>query len=115
VREPNYIEGNDDGQLWRYIIRDHIGNWLGGFAKHIDICSTFTAELWGVLEGLCLAWRLRHRNVELDVDSTVVVKVIKDGVTTSVMVVSNASSNYSSGTMLSNGLVGLPYFLEIVK
>ncbi|KAK2361727.1 Polynucleotidyl transferase, ribonuclease H superfamily protein [Trifolium repens] len=82
------------------IIRDHRGNWLGGFAKHIGICSAFAAELWSALEGLHLAWRLGYRNVELDVESTVVVKVIKDGVTTSVLGVSKASSNYSSGTNL---------------
>ncbi|MCI00562.1 non-LTR retroelement reverse transcriptase-like [Trifolium medium] len=43
------------------------------------------AELWGVLEGLCFTWRLGYRAVELEVDSTSVVKVIRAGVITSVM------------------------------
>jgi ribonuclease HI len=37
------------------------------------------AELWGVLEGLRFAWRMRYKAVELEVDSTSVVKVIRAG------------------------------------
>ncbi|PNX74617.1 hypothetical protein L195_g030542 [Trifolium pratense] len=67
------------------IIRYSRGVWLGGFAKHIGICNAFTAELRGVLEGLRLTWRLSFRAVEFDIDSTSVVKVIKDGASSSVM------------------------------
>ncbi|KAK2381929.1 Polynucleotidyl transferase, ribonuclease H superfamily protein [Trifolium repens] len=67
------------------IIRDGRGVWVGGFAKHIGICSAFTAELWGVLEGLQLLWRLGFRAVEFDVDFTSVVKVISDGTSSSVI------------------------------
>jgi ribonuclease HI len=70
------------------IIRNNRGDWLGGFAKHIGTCSAFTAELWGVLEGLSYAWSMGFKLVELDVDSVAVVKVIKTGVTTSVAGVS---------------------------
>jgi ribonuclease HI len=43
------------------------------------------AELWGILEGLGYAWRLRFRKVELNVDSILVVKVIKKRGTKSAM------------------------------
>ena len=27
------------------VIRDHMGSWIGGFARNIGICSSVTAEL----------------------------------------------------------------------
>jgi ribonuclease HI len=65
------------------IIRNNRGDWLGGFAKHVGVCSAFTAELWGVLEGLNYAWSKGFKLVELDVDSMAVVKAIKTGATSS--------------------------------
>jgi ribonuclease HI len=67
------------------ILRNNNGEWLGGFAKQLGICSAFMAELWGVLEGLRFAWRMGYRAVELEVDSTSVVKVIRVGATSSAM------------------------------
>jgi ribonuclease HI len=61
------------------VIRGSHGEWLGGFAKGVGLCSAFVAELWGVFEGLSLAYRLGFRNVELEVDSETVVCVIKTG------------------------------------
>jgi hypothetical protein len=51
------------------IIRGNNAEWLGGFAKGLGDCSVVVAELWGVLEGLSYAWRLRFRKVELHLDS----------------------------------------------
>jgi ribonuclease HI len=61
------------------IIRGNQGEWLGGFAKGVGVCSAFVAELWGVLEGLQYARRLRFMAVELNIDSVTVVQVIKTG------------------------------------
>jgi ribonuclease HI len=61
------------------VIRGSHGEWLGGFAKGVGLCSAFVAELWGVFEGLSLAYRPGFRNVELEVDSETVVCVIKTG------------------------------------
>lgn len=36
-------------------IRDEYGEWNGGFAINIGICSAPLAELWGVYYGLCIA------------------------------------------------------------
>jgi ribonuclease HI len=65
------------------VIRGSHGEWLGGFAKGIGLCSAFVAELWGVYEGLKLVYRLGFKNVELEVDSEAVVGVIKSGCTMS--------------------------------
>ncbi|MCI20119.1 ribonuclease H protein, partial [Trifolium medium] len=54
------------------VIRDSNGVWRGGFAKNLDICSVYIAELCVVLEGLRYARRLEFNRIELEVDSSVV-------------------------------------------
>jgi ribonuclease HI len=65
------------------VIRGIHGEWLGGFAKGVGLCSAFVAELWGVYEGLRQAYRLGFRKVELNIDSEAVVRVLKKGSSTS--------------------------------
>jgi ribonuclease HI len=60
------------------VIRGMHGEWLGGFAKGVGLCSAFIAELWGVYEGLHHAYRMGYRKVELDIDSMAVVSVFKN-------------------------------------
>ncbi|KAG7578919.1 Reverse transcriptase domain [Arabidopsis thaliana x Arabidopsis arenosa] len=62
------------------VLRDSDGNWCGGFALKIGICSAPLAELWGVYYGLYLAWERRLTRVELEVDSELVVGFLKTGV-----------------------------------
>ncbi|XP_052290822.1 uncharacterized protein LOC127900258 [Citrus sinensis] len=38
------------------LIRDHMGCWLSGFGMMIGSCSITVAELWGLYQGLQLAW-----------------------------------------------------------
>jgi ribonuclease HI len=71
------------------VIRGIHGEWLGGFAKGVGLCSAFVAELWGVYEGLRQVYRLGFRKVELNIDSEAVVRVLKRG-----------SSSSSSGCSL---------------
>ncbi|GAU38338.1 hypothetical protein TSUD_61990 [Trifolium subterraneum] len=61
------------------VTRGNHGEWLGGFAKCVGICSVFVAESWGVFEGLSYVHRLGFRKVVLHIDSEVVVRVIKNG------------------------------------
>jgi hypothetical protein len=51
------------------------GEWIGGFAKCVDLCCAFVAEVWGwgVLVGPCYIRSLGFNKVELNVDSKVVV------------------------------------------
>ncbi|KAK2399946.1 Polynucleotidyl transferase, ribonuclease H superfamily protein [Trifolium repens] len=86
VPVSNFVKLNTDGASKEGkiagcggVIRGSQGEWLGGFAKHIGSCSDFTAELWGVVEGLCLAQRLAFSKVELCIDSQAVVQVIESG------------------------------------
>jgi ribonuclease HI len=66
------------------VMKNSSGVWIGGFAKHVGVYSAFTAELWGILEGLKYTWYKGFRFVKLDVDPVAVVQAIKSGATTSV-------------------------------
>ena len=37
------------------ILRDCVGNWIGGFARFLGNCSSLMAELWALKDGLSLA------------------------------------------------------------
>ncbi|MCI30713.1 ribonuclease H protein, partial [Trifolium medium] len=45
------------------VTRGSQGEWLGSFAKKVGDCDAFTAEFWGVLEGLCMESKLDFSNM----------------------------------------------------
>ncbi|KAK2661945.1 hypothetical protein Ddye_000519 [Dipteronia dyeriana] len=49
-------------------IRDHNKNWLGGFSLNKGVGSVIEAELWGIFEGLKLAWEARYRKLVVESD-----------------------------------------------
>ena len=59
------------------VIRDHMGSWIGGFARNIGFCSSVTAELWAIHVGLHRTWDKGFRKVVLESDSKVIVGIIK--------------------------------------
>lgn len=58
------------------MIRDAQGRWCGGFRMNIGMCSITLAELWGLYQGLLLAWRNGIRNLEVEVDSLCVTQLV---------------------------------------
>lgn len=58
------------------LLRGANGKWLGGFAKNLGYCHAFIAELWGVCLGLQLAASQGHPNIEVQIDSQVVVSLL---------------------------------------
>lgn len=48
------------------LIRDDCGKWVRGYARKVGFCSVLEAELWGIVEGLRLAWNLGFRRVEVE-------------------------------------------------
>ncbi|CAI9112162.1 OLC1v1012555C1 [Oldenlandia corymbosa var. corymbosa] len=58
------------------LIRDHLGRWAGGFNMNIGFAMVTGAELWGLLQGLMLAWNMGLRWIQAEVDSESVIKCI---------------------------------------
>ncbi|MCI36758.1 ribonuclease H protein, partial [Trifolium medium] len=90
--KPQFVKLNTDGAYKDKhvagcggVICGNQGEWLGGYAKCVGLCSAFVAELWGVVEGLRYAYRLGFKKIELNVDSEVVVRVLKNGTSNSAM------------------------------
>lgn len=57
-----------------------VDGWIGGFALNIGRCTAPLAELWGVYYGLVVAWENKVTQLELEVDSELVVGFLKRGI-----------------------------------
>ncbi|KAK2634720.1 hypothetical protein Ddye_029512 [Dipteronia dyeriana] len=51
------------------VIKGHKKSWLGGFALNKGTDNVIEAELWGIFEGLKLAWKEGHKKVVVETDS----------------------------------------------
>ena len=58
-------------------IRGSAGNYLCDFSKKASRANAFIAELWGVYEGLKLAQNRGFKVVIVQVDSQVIVNILK--------------------------------------
>ncbi|KAK2382454.1 TMV resistance protein N [Trifolium repens] len=70
--EGDWIKLNTDGASRRNnsagcggLLRNSNGQWLGGFSRHLGTCNAYIAELWGVLDGLKLAYERGFKKIEL--------------------------------------------------
>lgn len=60
------------------ILRNHKGEWKGGFSKYVGKYSALLAKFWEMLEGLKTVQLLGYRKGEINCDSMVVVKALED-------------------------------------
>ena len=60
------------------VIRDEMGIWKRGFCTNLGIISNVTAELWGIIRGLELAWEEGIRKIEVEIDSLTSIMLIKE-------------------------------------
>ncbi|KAK6914623.1 Ribonuclease H domain [Dillenia turbinata] len=82
----NNIKLNTDGSVLQQnghaatggLVRNSKGEWIAGFSINVGICSVFEVELWGVKEGLRLACRKGLNSIELDIDSSAAVALLRD-------------------------------------
>ncbi|KAK3205157.1 hypothetical protein Dsin_019203 [Dipteronia sinensis] len=51
------------------VLRDHSKNWLKGFALNRGVGSALEAELWGLFEGLTMAWNAGFRRIIVETGS----------------------------------------------
>ncbi|BFG34312.1 hypothetical protein CerSpe_205870 [Prunus speciosa] len=60
------------------VLRDHLGQWLGGFAVNLGKGKILEAELWGLFFGLKLAVEKQVDDVVIEMDSAIAVKLIQN-------------------------------------
>ncbi|KAL4287834.1 hypothetical protein AHAS_Ahas19G0225800 [Arachis hypogaea] len=61
------------------LLRNNEGRWIAGFSHRTGEATAFTAELWGVVKGLELAWTMDFRKVVMEVDAAAVVQRLNGG------------------------------------
>ncbi|CAN1187955.1 Putative ribonuclease H protein At1g65750 [Linum perenne] len=62
------------------LIRNEFGHCLAVFTMNIGCCTINRAELRGVITGLCAAWDRGFRKVQLQTDSTTILKLVMNEV-----------------------------------
>ncbi|RYR24105.1 hypothetical protein Ahy_B02g057597 isoform A [Arachis hypogaea] len=58
------------------ILRNEDGKWVGGFSYYIGDCTAYRAELWGIDQGLKIAWTLGLKNIIVECDSKAVIATL---------------------------------------
>lgn len=84
----SYLKVSIDGSLERTTeradaggaIRDDKRKWIFRFIEQLGDCQTNEAEMWGLLHGLNMAWKIGARNFLVETDSLTVYNWVK-GVT----------------------------------
>ncbi|KAF3959676.1 hypothetical protein CMV_015530 [Castanea mollissima] len=71
-----------EGKLYRGkanasgLIRNSMGEWVGGFSRHIGITHSMAAELWGLHDGPILAKNLSLRKLIIELDAEPMVTIL---------------------------------------
>lgn len=60
------------------LFRDHMGRWLGYFAK-LNSSSSLEMEIWGIYRGLTIMLEKGYSNVHIEFDSIMAVQLINEG------------------------------------
>jgi ribonuclease HI len=63
------------------VIRNHLGEWVGGFSRTIGFTTSVQAELRALKDGLLLAIDFEILNLEIEMDSLVAVDLINSSTT----------------------------------
>ena len=66
----------DEGAGAGGIIRDSVGHWLTRFCMNIGESSVLMAELWGLYQGLHLAWEAGIKRLLVEEDSLCVTQLV---------------------------------------
>lgn len=58
------------------VIRDHNGVWIFGFGMNIGHCFVTMVELWGLYQGLKLAWEHGIKCLVVEIDSLCITQLV---------------------------------------
>lgn len=87
ARPPNsHVTLNCDGALKLdsrmagagCLLRDHDGGWRMGCCRNIGVCTSLQAELWALMDGLELAWSAGYKDIIVQMDCLVAVRIIRN-------------------------------------
>lgn len=84
--KAGYVKLNTDGssQSTRgqagagWLLRDEERRWLMGFMANMHDCDSLASEIWAAIFNLQMAWDTGHRKVVMEMDSLVLVNMLKD-------------------------------------
>ncbi|KAF7801750.1 ribonuclease H [Senna tora] len=79
VNGSSNIDDNMNGACGG-VVRDHLENFIVGFARNLGNCSSNQAEVWGVLSGLEIVWRHGFRRVVVEMDSLITYGLVQNQV-----------------------------------
>ncbi|CAI9115790.1 OLC1v1016785C1 [Oldenlandia corymbosa var. corymbosa] len=80
---PGWLKLNTDGSYNTIsqearaggLIRNEEGGWVKGFTMNVGTTTVTGAELWGVWQGLILAWEIGARKIIVEVDSSTAIRL----------------------------------------
>ncbi|XP_016675124.1 uncharacterized protein [Gossypium hirsutum] len=58
------------------LICDQVGVWIASFTRNLQSCLVLMAELWGILDGLQIAWSFGLKKMVLETDSKEAIQAI---------------------------------------
>ena len=58
------------------VIRDKNGHWIAGFSRRIRVATSFTAELWGLRDGLNMTCSLNIPSLIVELDAKGIVDAL---------------------------------------
>ena len=58
------------------LVRNYCGEWVCGFSMNLGSCSIMEAELWGLYQGLKIAWERGFRLLQVEVDNLGVTQLL---------------------------------------
>ncbi|XP_019158195.1 PREDICTED: uncharacterized protein LOC109154910 [Ipomoea nil] len=85
--QPGWLKLNTDGAMKSStgiasaggVIRDEHGRWVKGFSTKVGATDSFSAELWGLREGLRLCLSEGIEKIWVEMDSATVVAIMNNG------------------------------------
>lgn len=63
----------------RGLLRDDSGSWIVGFVINLGRCTSYIAEMWGILQGLEVACLTGIRRLVVESDSATIIDLLRNG------------------------------------
>lgn len=85
VPQPGWVKLNTDGVDTGMrlvsaggLLQDDRGEWVLGFCRNVGMYDFLQAELWGIADGLEIAWTTGFKQLEVESDCLQLVQVLNN-------------------------------------